>query len=352
MYKKFLSLLLALAMGLSIVSFSAIAEETVSFTDSIGREVQIPATIERLAPSGPLAQIMLFALVPERFVGISTEWSPEAEEFLGDYFNLPVLGQLYGSGDLNLEQLAAMDPQIVIDVGEAKGPIVEDMNALQTQLGIPVIHVDAKTATFADAYRILGKVLDCEERGEALAAYCEKVYARAESIMETVGEANKVNLLYLLGEDGLNVIAKGSYHAEIIDLVGNNLAVVDNPSGKGTGNPVDMEQLLIWNPDTIIFAPGSVFGAVKEDPTWQELTAIQEGNYVEVPFGPYNWMGFPPSVQRYLGILWLAKLLYSEAANYDLFQEVAEYYSLFYHCELTQEQYDRLMANASFQQPN
>ena len=79
---------------------------------------------------------------------------------------------------------------------------------------------------------------------------------------------------------------------------------------------------------------------------WQSLTAIQNGSYYEAPMGPYNWMGFPPSVQRYLGMLWMAKLLYPDAADYDLQAEVTEYFDLFYHCALTGEQYEALMANS------
>ena len=62
--------------------------------------------------------------------------------------------------------------------------------------------------------------------------------------------------------------------------------------------------------------------------------------------GPYNWLGSPPSVQRYLGMLWMMKLLYPEQTDYDLKAEVQKYYQLFYHCELTDEQYDALVANS------
>ena len=58
-------------------------------------------------------------------------------------------------------------------------------------------------------------------------------------------------------------------------------------------------------------------------------------------------MGFPPSVQRYLGMMWLAKLLYPDATSqYDLFSDVHEYYELFYHCDLTRAKYDALVANS------
>ena len=125
-----------------------------------------------------------------------------------------------------------------------------------------------------------------------------------------------------------------------------NAAVVDEPSSKGTGNEVDMEQILLWNPDVILFAPNSIYDTAADDAAWQQLTAIQTGHYYEVPFGPYNWLGFPPSVQRYLGMLWLSDLLYPEQANYDLFSEVSRYYQLFYHCSLSREQFDALTCHS------
>ena len=39
---------------------------TYIFTDSAGREVELPRNIERIAPSGPLAQIVLFTLCPDK----------------------------------------------------------------------------------------------------------------------------------------------------------------------------------------------------------------------------------------------------------------------------------------------
>ena len=198
-----------------------------------------------------------------------------------------------------------------------------------------------------DAYRKLGELLNMPQEAEALAAYCDRVYARTVEIAASV---EKRNLLYITGDQGLNVIARGSYHGEIIDLLSNNLAVVESPSSKGTGNEVDMEQILLWDPDVILFAPGSIYSDVKNRPEWQAVTAIRNGEYYEVPFGPYNWMGFPPSVQRYLGMIWMAQLLYPDAAQYDLYGAVLEYFRLFYHCGITFEQYDALMANSIWAQ--
>lgn len=321
------------------------ASKTFLFTDSVGRTVEVPANIERVAISGPLAQIVVFALCPDRLVGIASKWDKSAEQFLAtEYYQLPELGQLYGGkGELNLETLLASGAQVVIDVGEPKGSIVEDLDALTEQTGIPFVHVTMTTATMGDAYRKLGELLHMPDEAEALAAYCDETYAKIAGI---AGSVEKANLLYITGDKGLNVIAQGSYHAEIIDLLSNNLAVVDSPSSKGTGNEVDMEQIMLWNPDVILFAPDSIYASVGSDPLWQDVAAIQSGTYYEVPMGPYNWMGFPPSVQRLLGMLWMAKLLYPDAADYDLKTEVQTYFRLFYHCELTEAQYDTLVANS------
>ena len=62
-----------------------------------------------------------------------------------------------------------------------------------------------------------------------------------------------------------------------------------------------------------------------------------------MPVGPYNWLGFPLSAQRPLGMLWLGELLYPEETDYDLYEEVKAYFDLFYHCDLSREAYDELM---------
>lgn len=319
--------------------------ETFVFTDSVGREVELPYTIDMVAISGPLAQIVLFALCPDKLVGIASKWDKTAEKYLAtEYYNLPELGQLYGGkGELNLETLLNSGAQVVIDVGKPKKTIVEDLDGLTEQTGIPFVHITATLATMGDAYRKLGELLHMPDEAEALAAYCDATYAKIGAIASSV---EKVKLLYILGDQGLNVIAKDSYHSEVIDLLGDNPAVVESPSGKGTGNEVDMEQILLWNPDVILFAPNSIFAAVGEDELWQSVTAIQTGAYYEVPMGPYNWMGFPPSAQRILGMLWMAKLLYPDAADYDLYTEAATYFKLFYHCDLSEADYNALVQNS------
>ncbi len=353
--KRLLALLLALVMALSLAACgqktqpddtSNQTESTTRvFTDSCGREVTVPADIQKIAVSGPLAQIVVFAIAPDKMVGVANAWDETASQYIDQkYLDLPLLGQLYGGkGELNLETLLSADPDVVIDVGEPKSTIVEDLDGLQEQTGIPFVHIDAYLASMDETYAMLSDLLAMPNEGQALADYCRAAYDKVKAIVDGV---EKADALYVTGEEGLNVIAQGSYHAEVIDMLCNNLAVVDEPSSKGTGNEVDMEQILNWNPSIVFFAPGSIYGTVADNENWQTIPAVKDGKYYEVPFGPYNWMGFPPSVQRILGMQWMAKVLYPEAADYDMYEVAQTYFQLFYHYELTVDQYNALVANS------
>ena len=76
------------------------------------------------------------------------------------------------------------------------------------------------------------------------------------------------------------------------------------------------------------------------------MQAVANKQYYKTPYGPYGWLSSPPSVQRYLGMLWLGAVLYPEYIDYDLQTEVTEYYKMFYGCELTDEMYQDLMKDA------
>ncbi|MDR2665399.1 MAG: ABC transporter substrate-binding protein [Oscillospiraceae bacterium] len=318
--------------------------ETRIFTDSAGREVELPSKIAKVSPSGPLAQMFLLAIAPDLLVSAASEYSEESLKYIPDAVEaLPVVGQFYGADNLNLETIASINPDIVIDVGEPKDTIAEDMDSIEQTTAIPAVHVTASLRSAPQAFRTLGVLLGREEKGEALASYCQRALGLADDAMARVG-GDKVSALYCLGDAGLNVIARSSYHSEVIDLLTDNLAVVDNPSSKGIGNETDLEQISVWDPDVIVFAPDSIYGDVQSDAVWSNLRAIRGGRYYETPFGPYNWMGSPPSINRYLGMLWLTSALYPDYADYDLYEEVREYYGLFYGYDLSRDEFDAFNA--------
>ncbi|MDR0877941.1 MAG: ABC transporter substrate-binding protein [Treponema sp.] len=316
------------------------------FTDSAGRTVQIPAKITRVSPSGGTAQMFLLAIAPDLLCTIAAPYTAAQAEFIPPYLlTLPVAGQFYGSRDINLEEIAAIGPEIVIDAGEFKRTIVRDMDAITTSIAVPAVHITADLYSTPQAFRTLGKLLGREEKGEVLAAFCEKALSNSKEIMAKAGN-HKKSILYCQGAQGLSVLAAGTFHTEILDSLADNRAVTANPSSRGSGNETDMEQISLWDPEVILIGPNSVYKTAATDPAWRQLRAVKSGAYYEVPNGPYNWMGSPSSINRFIGMIWLEKILYPEYADFDLYDETAEYYKLFYDFELSRERFHRLTANS------
>ncbi|MDR2444538.1 MAG: ABC transporter substrate-binding protein [Spirochaetaceae bacterium] len=351
MKKRFLALALLFA---GVLTVNAVGKKetpreaagTLIFTDSAGRAVEIPENITRIVPSGALAQMFLAAVAPDMICAIPSAYGSYEMGFLPPYFAaLPVVGQFYGAANLNPEEIARIGPDLVIDVGEPKDTIAEDMDNISATIGIPTVHITATLRTTPEAFRTLGRLLGRTEQGGRLARFCEKTLAAADELMAKVGSRKK-SVLYCQGKAGLNVLARGTFHTEILDWMTDNKAVVDNPASRGSGNEANFEQILLWDPQVILFGPGSVYGEAANDLAWRELRAVKSGEYYEIPSGPYNWMGSPPSINRYLGMIWLGKVLYPQYAAYDLYAETAEYYRLFYDHDLTREQFETLTRNS------
>ena len=142
----------------------------------------------------------------------------------------------------------------------------------------------------------------------------------------------------------------GSLHAEVLDYAGAvNVAVLDAVASEG-GNEVSMEQILLWDPEVVILSPEANYDEIFDDPAWADVTAVKNGAVYEAPYGPYNWMDRPPSVQRVLAIQWLGNLLYPEVFDYDMVAEAQAFYSLFFHYELTETEARELMAHSTYKE--
>lgn len=323
-------------------------KQTRTFIDSCGRKVKVPSEIDTVVTSGNVAQIFLFAIVPDRLMATAGSWSKDAGNYVNaKYVNLPEVGSFFGKHDLNYEEIVKLDPDIIIDVGENKPSMKADLEDISAKTGIPAVHIDAYYNNMDKAFLKLGDLLDEKGKGKELSDFCAMALEKAEDTAEAAKKSGGLkSLLYCTQEDGQNVLAKGSVHAAVLDMLSDNKAVLKAPANKGTGNQVDMEQLYNWDPQVILFAPNSYYDFAGQDPVWAVMQAIKKDRYFEVPQGPYNWMGSPPSSNMVLGMLWMSKLLYREHADFNLEALTIDYYDKFYHCELSHEQYMKLVRNS------
>ena len=281
------------------------AVETVMFTDSCGREVELPANITKIAPSGTVATMILAAFAPEELVCVGTKVSENQVPYLYDGIaDLPVTGQLYGGkATLNLEELLATGAEVIIDLGDFKKSIADDLTALQEQTGLPCVFIEADLAHLADAFRTLGTILGKEERGEELAKLVEETMTMAA---ENSGAKNAV--------------------------------VLEDVTNKGGGNMINMEQLYNFDPDVVLVTDAAALEIIETEAAWQELRAVKDGRVYTVPCDPYCWLSAPPSMNMILGVWWLGNLLYPEVYDYDMTAKTQEIYKVFWNYDLTAEE--------------
>ncbi len=360
--KRICTILLMMALALSLLTGcgggaaqkAPDAGETMIFTDSSGRQVTVPEEITRVAPSGATATMFLASVCPDYMVCIASSPSSSQYRYLDStLLKLPTTGQLYGSkSTINLESLMNARPQVIIDLGDAKDGISRDMNALQKQTGIPVVFIEADLPHMAEAFRMLGQLLTGKAgRCEELARYVDETVSLAQTNAARIPEAERKSVMYTSGVSGLNTNAEGSTQAQVLPLVGAvNAVVVEDVSNKGGGNPINVEQLYLCDPDVIIFTSGSMYSDAASDPAWQQARAVKEGRYYEIPGLPYNWMSNPPSLNMLLGIRWLGNLLYPDIYDYDMVSQAQRAYRLLWNYELSDEEARQMLSRSTLRE--
>ncbi|QOX65965.1 ABC transporter substrate-binding protein [Anoxybacterium hadale] len=341
--KKFLAVILILALAFSAAACGAsersadeTAPDTRIFVDSAGREVELPAEIDAIAPSGPLAQIVLYTACPDKLAGIAVAFSDQAKALIDEkYWGMTQFGQFYGkNASLNMEALIAAAPDVIVDIGEAKDTIAQDMDGLQQQLNMPVVFIEATLDTMDEAYEKIGELIGDTGETDQLAQYCKEVSEKAAKVSASVAEEDRLRVYEALGDAGLNTNARGSFHAEVIETAGGINAADLEVVSSGAGSEVSMEQVIGWNPDVILAESEEVYQMILSDKAWSVLDAVKNGRVYKIPASPYSAMANPPSVNRIFGILWLGDILYPDQYGVDISLEMQEFYKLFYHVDV------------------
>lgn len=355
---KILMVLVLLSVTTVASCGAAVVEENRTFVDDVGREITLPVTIDAVSPFGSLAQIVLYSLDQDLLVSVSGKFGDAQAKYIDPrLLTLPVTGQFYtGSGvsTMNPEAIMELDRQVNIDVvlniGEGKPTMKEDLDDMQAKTGVPFAFItQKKLEDIPGSYLKLGELLSRPERGRELSDYVSALLAEFDSGMTEIGDKKK-SLIYVTAIDGnsVRVMGRGSYHAEVVDYIADNLAK-PAVSDSGGGDEYTMEGILQLDPDFIIvgYSDGHAhYNEIMTKPMWQSLSAVKNGNVHEAPYGPYSWMGGPPSIQRLLSMIWLGNLMYPDVFDYNIDDRVKEFYSLFFRYDLTDAELDDLMVYA------
>lgn len=316
-------------------------------TDSAGRMVEIPEQIDRIYAAGPPAAILLYTLAPDMLTGWPRRPHDYERPYLAEpYRDLPETGRLTGRGDnANLERVLRTRPDLIIDFGSVRDTYVSLADAVQRQTGIPYLLIDGRFANTPAALRQVADMLGIQQRGEQLARYVETLFADIDAALADIPVEERPRVYLARGPDGLETGLKGSINSEIIERAGGrNVADPGADSQRRGIVQSSIENVILANPDTIITWDRNFYEGVWHDPLWAGIDAVRRGRVYLSPTAPFGWIDRPPSVNRIIGLRWLAGLFYPDRLGVDLRAETRRFYRLFYHVDLNDRQLDELIA--------
>lgn len=337
---------------LLLLAILALPAQARTITDSAGRVVEIPEEVNTVFAAGPPASILVYILKPESLTGWPRALRPEERDYIAaPYRDIPETGRLTGrGGEANLERVLEIQPDLMIDFGSVRDTYVDLANRVQKQTGIPYILIDGRFENTPEALRLLGDALGVPERGEALAADVEATFARIDAILDDVPEEDRPRVYLARGPEGLETGMKGSINTEIIERAGGRNVADDGGATRGLVQ-ASMEQVIVANPDTIVTWDPIFYGKVFDDPLWQGIDAVRDGRVYLSPTAPFGWIDRPPSLNRMMGLIWMAGLLYPDEWEGDLREDTRAFYELYYHVDLSDAELERLLEWAEGRPP-
>jgi iron complex transport system substrate-binding protein len=332
-----------LLAGLSAGALAPCGARAATVTDSAGRTVPVPEKVTRVFPAGPPAAILLYTLAPDLLIGWPrANRAEECEFMLADICTRPEVGRITGRGNTaNLEVVLALKPDLILDVGSISSTFVSLASRVQEQTGIPYALLDGRFDATVSAYRTLGELTHRRQAAEALAAYAEQTIATIRGRIASVPQDKRPRVYYARGPRGLDTGLGGSINVETIEFLGARNVAGERKGGLAI---VSVEQVLLWNPDVIVTIDRDFAASVRSDPVWASVEAVKIGRVHLSPKLPFGWVDFPPSVNRLIGLWWLAKILYPAQFPEDIRPLTREFYRRFYHVTPSDAQIESVLA--------
>ncbi|HIQ59378.1 MAG TPA: ABC transporter substrate-binding protein [Candidatus Merdivicinus intestinavium] len=334
--------------------------DTVVITDHAGRQVEVPAQINRVVVTDilPMASVLtVFLGSADKIVGIHPSSMSAAESgLLGELFPeiLEADTSFMAGGDLNVEQLLNLDPDVVLVNASSTELISAIENAGLTAVGISPSKWDYDILETYDQWiALLSQMFPESSKSEEISAYSKEVYGLVQERVKDIPEEEKKSILFLYNYDDNQIITSGKhffgqYWADAIG--GRNAA--EEVEAENSNAVISMEQVYQWDPDVVLITnfttaqPDDLYNNTIGGNDWSSVKAVTDGQVYKMPLGTYR--SYTPSADTPVTFLWMAKTVYPELfEDIDITAEVRDYYQELYGVTLTDEQIDRMYNPAS-----
>ena len=278
------------------------AGETRKVVDMLGREVEVPVEIHRVVCTGSNAlRLVCYLQGTQLLAGVEETELAYEDSPVRDYAyvcasqfqTLPVIGKGGGTAYTAYpEEILKAAPDVILT-----GYVQEAAQQLQEETGVPVVSVRTASANFIDqdwcaALELTAELLDRQERCRELLDYIDACKADLEARSSGVPLEDRPTVyagaVTFSGSRGFS----GTY-ANFGPFLGVGARNVADETGEAAAFQVDLEQVLMWDPDVIFLDPGNLTLVEEEYASnpefFQALTAVAEGRVYSMPsFNSYS----------------------------------------------------------------
>lgn len=359
-----LMLVILVVMGVAtqvFMSSSSIETDgSKNITDMANRTVTIPNDVGSVISTSPSMTMVAYMVAPDKVKALNNQWSENESQYVpSKYSDLPAVGGWYGKQDGSYEEFIAAKPDIILEStfdkqGNADLGVI---NERQEKMGsIPVVAVgDTSNLTTIDKpISFVGELLGASDKAKQLIDFNNKYMNTAKEKSSKLSDDNKKTVYYANGPDGLKTYPSGISHSQLIDYVGGkNVADSLNQTNASSGVQVSIEQIIKWDPDVIITNDIDFYNSVYNNSNWALLKAVKNKEVYVTPQFPFKWFDNPVGANMIMGLPWAAKVIYpKEYKDLNLVNTTKEFYSNFYHFDLTDNQAKEILTDSGIKESN
>ncbi len=348
------ALLLTLAAGCGnakeVTSSSPSRGPTVTVTDSIGRVVEAPERVNRIA--------CLYA-----FSGHAVAMLGRGDSIVGVVQGLKrdILLNLIGptiqkaavpnvSGKVNVEELANSQPDLIF-IQRSDYQDESEREKLD-KLKIPYFVVDFNSiASQVNTIEMMGRAIGREEEATKYITYYQNSLARVAKVVEKIPVEQRVRVFHSIMEatrtDAPDTLsADWTKVAGLVDVsVGKQLRFADDKYF------ASLEQVYVWDPDAILVNEDAAYDYITTNANWASLRAVKNQKVHKLPNG-ISRCGHEGSLETPLAVLWAAKTFYPDYfRDLDMKQETRGFYQTFFNYTLDDDGVARVLAGIGMRDP-
>ncbi len=265
------------------------------YTDTLGREVLISQTPEKVVSLSPAITEILFALEQDDKIVGTTDYCDYPEAAL----NKPKVGNFENP---NLELIVASEPDLVFVAAGVQSDLIDKFE----ELGIKVFCLDAETLEeVIRNIELTGQIMGAEDIAQNIA---QDMRARMNNVIEKVKGLDRPLVFYEVWDDPLMSAGPGSFIDDLINLAGGENLAKDAASRYPQ---INFEVVVERNPDIYIAVNHYKENEIIARPSYDSLKAVQTGNVYTIE----DDLVTLPGPRIIIGLEQMAKIIHPEVFN-------------------------------------